>query len=82
MKSKLTLPTAALTILSALTLSAADAPAAGAAEPKMEKKSRTIVVRHGAEDTREKEKVTYLGVETGPVPEVLADHLGLPQGFG
>jgi serine protease Do len=81
MKSKLTLSLLTLAVISALNLRAADTPPA-APEHKGEKKSRTVVVRHGSEDTREKEKVTYLGVETGPVPEVLADHLGLPNGFG
>ncbi len=81
MKSKLIFPLLTLALLSVVSVRAADTPPA-APEPKVEKKSRTIVVRHGAEDTREKEKVTYLGVETGPVPEVLAEHLGLPQGFG
>lgn len=82
MKSKLAFPLLALSVISALSLRAADTPAVAGPEPKVEKKSRTVVVRHGSEDTREKEKVTYLGVETGPVPEVLADHLGLPPGFG
>jgi serine protease Do len=82
MKSSLIFPLLSLAVVSALSLRAADTPSAAVPEPKVEKKSRAVVVRHGGEDTREKEKVTYLGVETGPVPEVLADHLGLPRGFG
>lgn len=82
MKSKLTFSVAALAVFSTLQLSAADTPSNPSSEPKAEKKSRTIVVRSGGDDMREKEKVTYLGVETGPVPDVLADHLGLPEGFG
>jgi len=83
MKMKMLLPILALASGAALSVHAADpAPPAPATPPKVEKKARTIVVRSGDDAGREKEKVTYLGVETGPVPEVLSEHLGLPAGFG
>jgi hypothetical protein len=37
---------------------------------------------HDREDRRPKVPVTYLGVETSEVPNVLCDQLGLPKGFG
>jgi serine protease Do len=44
-------------------------------------KSRSVTItRHGEEVA--KEKVTYLGVETGPVPRALAAHLGLARDHG
>ncbi|MEP6708725.1 MAG: PDZ domain-containing protein, partial [Verrucomicrobiota bacterium] len=33
-------------------------------------------------DNRPKEPVTFLGVETSPVPRVVSEQLGLPKGFG
>lgn len=53
----------------------------GASEPKSEKKSRSITVTRNA-GAGEVEKVTYLGVETGPVPRALAAHLGLERDHG
>lgn len=51
--------------------------------PKGEKKIRRITVTAGGpEATGEKEKVTFLGIETGPMPEVLAEHLGIERDFG
>jgi hypothetical protein len=41
---------------------------------------RGAIVRHLS--TGEKENVTFLGVETGPVPAALAAQLGLPDGHG
>lgn len=46
-----------------------------------EAKSRRIVVV-GADSAGEKEKITYLGVETARVPHALAAHLGLPPDHG
>lgn len=78
MKSSLLL-TATL-CAAALTAGAADKTET--TEPKTEKKARTITVTASTGADEGVEKVTYLGVETGPVPEVLAEHLGIERDFG
>ena len=64
----------------ALTAGAADKPEA--AEPITDKKTRTITVTSSSGAETAVEKVTFLGVETAPVPEVLAEHLGIERDFG
>lgn len=49
-------------------------------EPKEHKPRRIVFV--GADSTGEKQKITYLGVETAPVPRALAAHLGLSPDHG
>lgn len=52
-------------------------------EKKSPGKSRSVTItRHGDAAEKEKEKVTYLGIDTGPVPRALAAHLGLPRDHG
>lgn len=68
--------------LCAATLAANAADKAESTEPKSEKKSRTVTVTATVGDRDALEKVTFLGVETGPVPEVLAEHLGIERDFG
>ena len=77
MKSRL-LPLLALSACAAVAAQAADQPAP---EPKVEKRVRTVTVT-AADDGDAKEKVTFLGVETGPVPRALAAHLGLDRDLG
>lgn len=78
MKSSLLL-TATL-CAAALTANAADKTES--TESKSEKKPRTVTVTTTVGDQGALEKVTFLGVETGPVPEVLAEHLGIERDFG
>lgn len=49
--------------------------------PKPAAKARAFAFV-GSNDAGPKEKVTFLGVETGPVPRALAAHLGLPEDHG
>lgn len=77
MKSRL-LPLLALSACAAVAAQAADQPAP---EPKVEKRVRTVTVT-ASDDGEAKEKVTFLGVETGPVPRALAAHLGLDRDLG
>ncbi|MBA3849804.1 MAG: hypothetical protein C0502_07385 [Opitutus sp.] len=79
MKSKLLLALAALSCASGLAVQAADKK--DGAEAKPDKKSRTITITRQGDDG-EREKVTFLGVETGPVPRALAAHLGLERDLG
>lgn len=60
----------------------ASSPAPAAEEKKPAKITRSITVTHGDAAPKEQEKVTYLGVETGPVPRALAAHLGLDRDMG
>ena len=80
MKLKLILPLLALSGVAAFAAQTADKKD-GASETQPEKKSRTITVKRVAGDG-EVEKVTYLGVETAPVPRALAAHLGLERDHG
>lgn len=73
-----------LTTSLALVLALGTAAFVSAQEPQSEAKetkSRRITVVAG-DSSGEKEKTTYLGVETGPVPRALAAHLGLPEDHG
>lgn len=83
MKIKLLLALVALTSTAALAVHAAEKKEG--AEPKTEKKVRSITITHGGADhagAPAAEKVTFLGVESGPVPRALAAHLGLARDFG
>ncbi len=73
----------ALALGGATTLVAQDAKSEPKADAKESKpalsRSFTFVTSEAA---GEKDKVTYLGVETAPVPHALAAHLGLPPDHG
>lgn len=60
----------------------ASSPAPAAEEKKSPTITRSITVTRSDSAPKEKEKVTYLGVETGPVPRALAAHLGLDPELG
>ena len=79
MKSKLLLSLAVLSCAAGLTVQAADKK--DGAESKPDKKSRTITITRHSDDG-EREKVSFLGVETGAVPRALAAHLGLERDLG
>lgn len=74
-----------LALSSAALLSAQTVEVQKVEAPKGEKKMRRVTVTAnapGPESAEAKEKVTFLGVETGPMPEVLAEHLGIERDFG
>ena len=73
----------ALALGGAAALVAQDATSEPKADAKETKsaRSRSFTFVSG-EAAGEKEKVTYLGVETAPVPRALAAHLGLPPEHG
>ena len=79
MKSQLLLSLAVLSCAAGLTVQAADKK--DGAEAKSDKKSRTITITRDADDG-EREKISFLGVETGAVPRALAAHLGLERDLG
>lgn len=83
MKSKSILSLLALSGLVAFAAQPADKNS-DPGEPKAEKKSRIITIKRvaGHEGEGQGEKVTYLGVETGPVPRALAAHLDLERDHG
>ncbi len=85
MKNRLPLrPTAALlaAVCGLATSHAAAETAPTAEEKKSPKITRSITVTRSDAAPKEVEKLTYLGVETGPVPRALAAHLGLDRDLG
>lgn len=82
MNLTLLLPLLALSGVAALAAPTAEKQE-NASESKSEKKPRSITItRQAGNGGGEVEKVTYLGVETGPVPRALAAHLGLERDHG
>lgn len=73
----------ALALGAAAAVAAQDAKSAPKADAKESRsaESRSFTFTTGG-TTAPQEKVTYLGVETGPVPRALAAHLGLPPDHG
>ncbi|MBA4138256.1 MAG: hypothetical protein C0518_13150 [Opitutus sp.] len=83
MKSKMLLSLATICCVAGLAAHGAEKKESETKESNNSSKSssRSIsITRHGEEG--EKEKVTYLGVGTGPVPRALAAHLGLDRDYG